>query len=261
MATAIIGGLLQQGFAATEIEVVEVSAEQRGRLATAHKVSVVADIGQVTQAPHTIVLSVKPQQMREVAAAVAPQLRDQLLITIAAGIRTQDLSRWCGGYDRIVRAMPNTPALLRAGVTGLFASPRISADDRQMAERLLHAVGKVLWFDREDALDAVTAVSGSGPAYVFFFIEALQQAGVQVGLSESESRELALETFLGAAKLAVGSSDDVATLRQRVTSKGGTTERGLATLEEAQVRAAIVEAVRAAADRSRQLGLEFGKSG
>jgi pyrroline-5-carboxylate reductase len=175
-------------------------------------------------------------------------------------VRSGDLARWLGGHGRIVRAMPNTPALLRAGITGLYAAAKATEADRKTAQRVLGAVGSVIWLDREEHMDGVTAVSGSGPAYVFYFIEALQQAAVELGLSEEQARSLAVETFAGAAKLAAGSSESPAELRARVTSKAGTTERALQVMESCDLKARVVDAVRAAARRSTEMGDEFGKN-
>lgn len=258
MASALIGGLLQQGFRGPDIRVAEISAEARARLQKEFGVDAVDAIdGAINE--EVVVLAVKPQQMREVAGTLKGHLRGQLVVSIAAGIRTGDLARWLG-HGRIVRAMPNTPALLRAGISGLFAAPGATASDVEAAQRILQAVGAVVTLDREDQLDGVTAVSGSGPAYVFYFIEALQQAAAELGFTPEQARRLALETFSGAAKLAAASSDPVETLRARVTSKAGTTEAALKSMEGAEVKRRVVEAIHAAARRSRELGDEFGKN-
>jgi pyrroline-5-carboxylate reductase len=257
MAAALIGGMLQQGFRAADLRVVEISADARARLQKDLGVSTLAAVdGGIEE--EVVVLAVKPQQMHDVAAGLKAHLRGQLVVSIAAGIRTGDLARWLG-HGRIVRAMPNTPALLRAGISGLFAAPAASSDDVQAAQRILQAVGTVLRLDREDQLDGVTAVSGSGPAYVFYFIEALQQAAGELGFTPEQARQLALETFGGATKLATTSPDPVETLRARVTSKAGTTEAALKSMEAAGVRQRVVDAVHAAARRSRELGDELGK--
>jgi len=206
-----------------------------------------------------LVLAVKPQQMRAAASAAAPHLGDALVVSIAAGIRLADLARWMGGRKRLVRAMPNTPALVHAGITGLHAGADVGPDDRQAAEDLLAAVGATLWFEREGDLDAVTAVSGSGPAYVFYAIEALERAARELGLAEGAARSLALWTFVGATKLAIERGEEPAKLRAQVTSKGGTTERALEVLEAAGVADRFVEAVKAACERSRELGEALGK--
>lgn len=260
MAGALIGGLIGNGQPAAALTAVEVDAAQRERLGRAHGIEVVASVDDVVDRAETIVLAVKPQQMREVAAALAPRLREQLVLSIAAGIRTEDLSRWLGGYRKIVRVMPNTPALVRCGVSGLFAASEVSEAERSRAEAVLRAVGETLWVAREELIDAVTAVSGSGPAYVFYFIEALRQGALELGFDRAQAQQLALGTFAGAIRLAQAGSEDVATLRSRVTSKGGTTEKALATLEDERVAAAIVKAVHAAMRRADELGQELGKA-
>lgn len=258
MGAAIIGGLIASGAQPTEIEVVEISAEARAQLAARFGVVTHTDISQA-RLHGLIVLAVKPQTLPAVAAALAPHLDGQLVVSIAAGVRVADLARWLGGHDRIVRAMPNTPALVQAGIAGLFAPPAVSQEARSQAEAVLRAVGGVVWVDDETQLDAVTAVSGSGPAYVFYFIESLEAAAVAQGLAPATARQLALQTFFGAAKLALESSEEPAVLRQRVTSKGGTTERGIAALEAAAVKPAIGQAVEAASRRSAELGDELGR--
>jgi pyrroline-5-carboxylate reductase len=259
MASALIGGLLAKGYAAADLRVVELLAEARERLALAYAVEAVADMRAGVAGAECLVLAVKPQQLHEVAGALAPLLGQQLVISIAAGIRTDDLSRWLGGYSNIVRVMPNTPALVRSGISGLFAMSAVSAGGRTGAAEILSAVGAIVWLAEEQLIDAITGVSGSGPAYVFYFIEALQQAACELGFSEHDARTLALGTFSGAVKLAEHDTADVATLRARVTSKNGTTERALGVLDSAQVKSTIVAAVHAAALRSKELGEEFGK--
>lgn len=259
MAGAIIGGLIKQGWTPASIIVIEIAAAARTQLESRLKVKTAQAVDAAAAQADCIVLAVKPQQMREVAQALAPLLRAQLLITIAAGIRLADLSRWLGGYSRIVRVMPNTPALALAGVSGLYAPPAASAADRAAAEQILGAVGATVWLEREQDLDAVTAVSGSGPAYVFYFLEALERAASELGLRQDTARKLALETFAGAIKLACAAGEPPATLRARVTSKGGTTERAILALETDGVKDAIARAVRAAAERSRELGDELGQ--
>ena len=259
MASALIGGLTGQGYNAGNIRVVDVSRETREALQARYQVKIFADMAAEAVASDVIVLAVKPQQLREVAAALAPLLQQQLVISIAAGVRAGDLSRWLGGYRQLVRTMPNTPAMVSAGMTGLYALPEVAAAQRQQAETILQAVGATLWLESETGIDAITAISGSGPAYVFYFMEAMQAAATELGFSPQQARTLTLETFAGAAKLAAQSPEDAATLRARVTSKGGTTERALGVLEEAGVKASIVQAIQAAAGRSRELGDALGK--
>ena len=258
MASALIGGLTGQGYKAGNIRVVEVSRETREALQGRYQVSTFAEMEAGAVAGDVIVLAVKPQQLREVAGRLAPLLQQQLVISIAAGVRAGDLSRWLGGYRQLVRTMPNTPAMVSAGMTGLYALPEVATAQRQQAETILQAVGATLWLEDETGMDAITAISGSGPAYVFYFMEAMQAAATELGFSPQQARTLTLETFSGAAKLAAQSPEDAATLRARVTSKGGTTERALGTLEEAGVKASIVRAIQAAAERSRELGDALG---
>lgn len=259
MASALIAGLLQKNWPASEIRVVEIDRGARERIERELRVAAHADLEAGVTGAQCVVLAVKPQHMQEVARALAPALGDALVVSIAAGIRHADLARWLGGHPRLVRAMPNTPALMQAGMSGLYAPATVGAADRRQAEQILRAAGVTLWVDREEEMDAVTAVSGSGPAYVFYFIEALEQAAVELGFTSEAARTLTLETFVGAAKLSSQSPDSAATLRKRVTSKGGTTERALAELERSGVREAIVRAVHAAAERSRELGETLGQ--
>jgi pyrroline-5-carboxylate reductase len=259
MGAAIVGGLVARGFPAADITVVEPGAASREALAARFGVAVRDSAGAGMPRADALVLAVKPQQMREAVRPLVPLDGATLVVTIAAGIRIADLSRWLGGHGAIVRAMPNTPALVHAGVTGLHAAPPVGAEGRARAEALLGAVGETVWLPREDDLDAVTAVSGSGPAYVFYFIEALEQAGRELGIAPAAARALAVGTFAGAAKLARERGEDPAVLRAQVTSKGGTTERALAEMEGAALKARFVEAVKAACARSRELGEQFGK--
>ncbi len=259
MASALIGGLLQKGYAAQDVSVVEIDAEARERVMVRFGVSCHAVPAAETASSDVVLMAVKPQQLRAVAEALRPLLRSQLLVTIAAGIRSADLSRWLGGYPRIVRAMPNTPALVLAGASALYAMPSVTPEERRTAEGILGAVGSTLWLEREELMDAVTAVSGSGPAYVFYFMEALEQAGLELGLIPADARRLSLDTFFGAVRLARDSGEEPAELRTRVTSKGGTTERALRSMEARSVKALIVAAVRQAAERSRELGDELGR--
>jgi len=256
MATALIGGLLGKGFAAHKIDVVEISADGRARLEGDFSVRTHEAVEHGIRDSQIIVLAVKPQQMREVAQQFASLLNGHLLISIAAGIRAADLARWSGSRA-VVRAMPNTPALIQSGITGLFALPEVSAAQRDQAQHILAAVGETLWLRDETMLDAVTAISGSGPAYVFYFIEALQQAARELGFDEEDARRLGLATFLGASKLASSSEEDVSVLRARVTSKNGTTERALLSMDANQVATHIAQAAYAAAARARELGDEL----
>jgi len=258
MASALIGGMLQRGFHAGDLRAVDVMQSAREQLAQRFGVRANAELTNEI-AEEVVLLAVKPQHMHEMALALRSYLRGQLVISIAAGIRTHDLARWLGGHDRIVRAMPNTPALIGSGVSGLFASAAIDQQDRDCAQKILGAVGGVVWVANEPDIDAVTAVSGSGPAYVFYFIEALEQAALELGLDDRQARELAVQTFVGAGALVAGSDDPAAVLRAPVTSKAGTTEAALLSMEAHQIKSRIVEAVHAAARRASELGDQFGK--
>jgi pyrroline-5-carboxylate reductase len=257
MAAALIGGLLGRGFSAQQISVVEINADNRTKLQREFSVRTFDNMGEGVAGSQVIVFAVKPQQMQKVAQQLAPLLREQLLISIAAGIRAEDLARWCNS-QKIVRAMPNTPALILSGMTGLFALPEVSVVQREQSQGILAAVGETLWLKDESMMDAVTAISGSGPAYVYYFIEALQQAAREMGFNAEDARRLSQVTFLGASKLAASSNEDVSVLRARVTSKNGTTERALLSLAANQVAEHIVQAARAAQARSHEMGVELG---
>lgn len=254
MAGAIFGGLLAGGWPATAILVVEPAAEQRQRLAAAHPgLRVVAAAEPSLREAQLVVWAVKPQTFAEAAAPCAPWVGGALQLSVMAGIRS-DAITGATGSERVVRAMPNTPALIGRGIAGLVARPAISAADRLAVERVLAPTGSLLWFDAEADLDAVTALSGSGPAYVFYLIEAMVEAGAGMGLSGDAARRLAQETVAGAAALAMRSGDPLATLRERVTSKGGTTHAAISSLERDGVKASIVRALHAARARAEELG-------
>lgn len=265
MASALIGGLLAKGFPATDVAVLEPGEEARQRLTATHRVSAVDIVPENLPGAldcDVVVLSVKPQQMQAAVAPLAPYLGRQLVISIAAGLPLAVISGWLGGYRKMVRAMPNTPAMIGAGITGLFAYPEVDATGRSQAQEVVEAVGSALWIDDEAQMDGVTALSGSGPAYVFLFIEALQEAGLKLGFNAEQVRAMAVETVLGAARLAALSPEPVSVLRERVTSKGGTTEAALKTMAEAQVKAGIMAGVAAAEARGRELGAQLaGTSG
>lgn len=258
MASALIGGLIKRGYAPSKIRVVELDAERCTRLHQEFAVRASTDMSDVIPFSEIILIAVKPQQMQRTCRNLAHLLTGQMIISIAAGIRAHDIARWLG-TGNIVRAMPNTPALIRHGVTGLYALEAVSSGNRESAEAIIDAVGSTLWVEEESLLDSVTAISGSGPAYVFYFIEAMQQAAQELGLNALQSRQLVLDTFIGAATLADGSQQDVATLRANVTSKNGTTERALEALDANRVGQHIVAAAKAAAARAKELGDELGK--
>ena len=259
MASAIISGLLKQGHSDISLRVVEPGEAQRVKLRQ--------DFGIVAQASgdasladaELVIWAVKPQSFAEAAAACAAHFRGALHLSVMAGIRIDAIAR-ATGTPRIVRAMPNTPALIGQGIAGLYAREQVTASERECVGRVLAATGATIWVDRESDLDAVTALSGSGPAYVFYFIEAMMQGAVQMGLSIEQGRALALATFAGATALAQASDEPPSTLRERVTSKGGTTYQALQSLEADGVKAAFIAALKAAQQRARELGDEFDDS-
>ena len=260
MAQALIGGLAGRLTAATNIHIVDVMPTTLTLLSERFGVTTAQAPTDVLAACDVIVLAVKPQQLREVVATIKPFLTSQLVLSIAAGIRAADISRWLGGHQAIVRTMPNTPALIGKGITGAYAMSGVTELQKESADALLRSVGETVWVTDEAQIDSVTAISGSGPAYVFYFIEAMQQAATELGLSAEQGRQLAQATFAGAAALASQSDEPVSLLRERVTSKGGTTYAALTSMEASGVKAALVKALHAAADRGRELGEEFGKS-
>lgn len=260
MASALIGGLAGRLVGADRMHVVDPSADALRKLEQQFGVGTAPQIDSGLAACEVIVLAVKPQQMKTVAEQLRPHLGAQLLLSIAAGIRAADLSRWLGGHRAIVRSMPNTPALIGQGITGMVAMSGVSDVQRAAADAVMRAVGATVWLDDESLIDAVTAVSGSGPAYVFYFLEAMQQAALELGLTPEQGTALAIATFGGAAQLAAQSSEPLSVLRERVTSKGGTTYAALASMDAAGVKGAIVTAIKAAAARSRELGEEFGRA-
>ena len=260
MAQAILGGLIAQKFPCANLCVVEPVAETRAVIA-ALGVSALASITSDSIDCDAIVLAVKPQMMNEAISPLTGKLGSQVIISIAAGVSTPSLALWLGAsgapYNNIVRTMPNTPALIRAGISGLYAAHGVGAGGRKIAESLLGAVGKTVWFNEEAMLDAVTAVSGSGPAYVFYFIEALEQAALELGFDHESARLFASQTFLGGAQLAASTRDSPGALRARVTSKHGTTERAIEIFEAHALKQGFIDGVKAASARSRELGQEL----
>ncbi len=262
MAVALIGGLVKRGLSPTHILVSDPSEEQRERLRREHGVGTTDANGEAARGADVIVLAVKPQQMR--AAVLALELATTaldatpLFISVAAGIPHAALARWLPADAPIVRAMPNRPALYGHGATGLFAPGSVTHAERSLAESILAAVGTVVWVEQETQMDTVTALSGSGPAYFFAFMEALQAAAQARGLPEEIARRLTLSTALGAARMALDSPESLATLREQVTSKGGTTAAALTVLDAANLRGIVAQAVAAADSRSAELAAEYG---
>lgn len=260
MAAALASGLAGRIVPADQLHVLEINdsahADWRAR-----GVSVSAQADERLAACDVWIYAVKPQVMRDVVAQTRPWLRDTLVISVAAGIRGDTLAGWLGGegepWSRVIRCMPNTPALIGAGASGLAALPGVGEPDRALAETLLRAVGEVTWVADDAALDAVTALSGSGPAYVFLFLQAMIDAGQQLGLSAAQSRALALSTFAGATRLAAESSESPDQLRERVTSKGGTTAAAIHVMQSRELAGIVAEAMQAAAARAQAMGQEF----
>lgn len=257
MASAIIGGLVRRGMPPGDIEVVEPFPEARQRLQTQFGVQARAAATDALGRAALVVWAVKPQTFRDAAQATAPHVNAALHLSVAAGIRSDSIAGWLG-TGRIVRSMPNTPALVGKGMTALFARDGVSAADQRWVEEVIVTTGEFLWVAAESDLDAVTALSGSGPAYVFFFLEAMTQAGVEMGLPREQAYQLAVATFAGSAELARNSSEPPEVLRQRVTSKGGTTYAAITSMEHDQVQALFIKALHAARTRAKELGDEFG---
>lgn len=255
MARSLIGGLLADGVDPQRVWVAEPDGEHRAALAAQFGVHISAGNEPVAEAVEALVLAVKPQQMKDVCREIgaAVQRRKPLLISIAAGIRLEALQRWLGDTPALVRTMPNTPALVQSGATALYASPQVTHVQRELAEGIMRAVGLTLWLDEEAQMDAVTALSGSGPAYFFLVMEAMQQAGIQLGLSPDSARLLTRQTAFGAAKMALESREEAAVLRRQVTSPGGTTERAVGILQQGELEALFTRALTGARDRSREL--------
>ncbi len=260
MARSLIGGLIGNGFSPNRIWVADPDEEKRARLAAEFGIHTREDNPQLAGEVEVLVLAVKPQTMKPVAEdlAAAVQQDRPLVISVAAGIRVTDLERWLGGDCAIVRAMPNTPALVASSATALYANRHVDELQRERAESILRAVGLALWLDDEALMDTVTALSGSGPAYFLLIMEIMQETGVSLGLDPKTARLLTLQTAFGTAKMALESSEDVATLRRRVTSPGGTTEQAIRVLEEGALRELFHRALNAARERSQELANRLG---
>jgi pyrroline-5-carboxylate reductase len=257
MASAILGGLIAAGQPRERVVVVEPHVPQAEAVREKFGVRVEAAGGQALAGADIVVWAVKPQVFAEAAAPCAPFVGGALQLSVMAGIRSDAIAR-AAGAERVVRAMPNTPALIGEGIAGLYARPAVTPADRAAVEAVLAPTGESLWVAHESDLDAVTALSGSGPAYVFFFLEAMMRAAADMGLPPEQGRRLAQATFKGATALARASDEPPETLRARVTSKGGTTHAAITAMESAGVKEAIVQALRAAQARAKELGDEFG---
>ena len=262
MAASLIGGLIADGWDPARIRVADNSHKRLQQLSQQFPISTGTDNCDAADQTDIIVLAVKPQVMKSVALELASLVARQqpLVISIAAGIPAGALGNWLGKSTAIVRTMPNTPAMVQSGATALYANEHVSEEQRSIAESILRAVGVAIWVEDEAQMDAVTALSGSGPAYFFLFMEALQAAGVELGLPQETARLLALQTAFGAAKMALESNEDAATLRHQVTSPGGTTEHAIRTFQEGALETLVSKALLAAAKRSRELAAEFGSN-
>ena len=257
MASAIIGGLIKRGLAASQIQVVEPFDEQRARLKQQYGLQAQAAPGAALASATIVVWAVKPQTFKDAALDTRFHTKKALHLSVAAGIRSDSIAHWLG-CERIVRSMPNTPALIGRGMTALYARAAVTRFDKLAVESVIKTTGEFVWLDDEAQLDAVTALSGSGPAYVFYFIEAMIEAGVAMGLSREQARKLAVGTFVGSAALAKASDEPPEILRARVTSKGGTTYAALTSMEQDNVKTLFMRAMHAARQRARELGDEFG---
>lgn len=260
MARSLIGGLINSGVSASSLYVSDVNADSLASLNNDFGINTCESNQQLVDNCEIIVLAVKPQVMKEVVSPLSISTESHpLLITIAAGIRVESIHGWVGNKVAIVRAMPNTPALVQTGATGLYANKHTSEEQKQAAESILRAVGLAIWVDEESQMDVVTALSGSGPAYLFLVMEAMEQAGIELGLSNENARLLAIQTAFGAAKLALEIEESPATLREKVTSPGGTTEQALRVFNESQLKDIFNKAMSAARDRAIELADELGK--
>ena len=259
MASAIIGGLLKRGAPASSIQVVEPFAEQRARLSEKFGVVVREGPSQHLTSAALVVWAVKPQTFKEAALQTRFHTKAALHLSVAAGIRSDSIAHWLG-TEHVIRAMPNTPALVGKGMTALFARPAVSIAGRDMVDRVIKTTGERVWLDDESQLDAVTALSGSGPAYVYYFIEAMIETGVAMGLTREQSHKLAVGTFVGASALAKASDEPIEILRSRVTSKGGTTHAAITSMEQDNVKILFMRAMMAAKHRAKEMGDEFGSA-
>jgi pyrroline-5-carboxylate reductase len=257
MASAIIGGLISQGIAASRIDVVEPFEDARGKLQSQFGITAQPEAGAFLSRADLVVWAVKPQTFKDAAAQTKAHTPNALHLSVAAGIRSDTIAAWLGS-ERVVRAMPNTPALIGQGITALFARAAVSEEDKHWVTQVLSSTGEVLWVHAEAHIDAVTALSGSGPAYVFYFLEAMREAGVSMGLDAGQAYQLAVATFIGAGGLAKASPETPEVLRQRVTSKGGTTYAALTAMEASGIKPAFIAAMHAARDRAQAMGEEFG---
>ena len=259
MASAIIGGLLKRGAPAASIQVVEPLDEQRQKLKEQFGVQLHAAPGAQLASAALVVWAIKPQIFKDAALQTRFHTKTALHLSVAAGITSSSIAHWLN-TDHVVRAMPNTPAIIGKGMTALYGRPAVSDAGRTLVDRVIKTTGQRLWLDDEDQLDVVTALSGSGPAYVFYFIEAMIEAGVSMGLKREQAHQLAVGTFVGSAALAKASTEPIEILRSRVTSKGGTTYAAITSMEQSEVKTLFMRAMQAARQRAKEMGDEFGKA-
>ena len=259
MASAIIGGLLKQGMTPGQILVVEPFDEARTKLQEQFGIAALSAPDATLAHAGLVVWAVKPQTFKDAAQQTKAFTANALHLSVAAGIRSDSIAAWLG-TERIIRCMPNTPALIGKGMTALFPRDGVSDADRQWAGEVIATTGQFLWLEREEQLDAVTALSGSGPAYMFYFMEAMTAAGAEMGLPAAQAHQLAVATFIGAGELAQASTETPEVLRQRVTSKGGTTYAAITSMDDSGIKASFVKALHAARDRAQEMGDEFGKA-
>lgn len=257
MASAIVGGLIRQGCLPSLIDVIEPSDQARDKLGSSYGLQARAQAGAFLTQADMVIWAVKPQVFKDAALVVQPYTPLALHLSVAAGIRSNSIARWLGS-ERVVRAMPNTPALIGKGISALFARSAVTSEDRSWVNAVMATTGEFLWLDREEQLDAVTALSGSGPAYLFYFMEAMVTAGTEMGLNPEHAHKLAVATCIGAGELAQRSGEPLRTLRQRVTSKGGTTDAALRSMQDDELQAILINAIYAARRRAQELGDEFG---
>ena len=262
MASALIGGLISSDdISPQDIIVTDINDSQLNEMEAKFGIRSCGDNNQCAAEVDVVVICVKPQMMAEICKSISDVVTEHkpMIISVAAGITTQNLNGWLGEKTAVVRAMPNTPALIQTGAAGLFANEQVSDDQKDVAEKILRAVGVVLWVDKEKEMDYVTALSGSGPAYFFRMMEAMENAGIELGLEKETAHILTLQTALGAAKLAMESNDSLSDLRKKVTSPGGTTEKGVAAMQEACIDDMLKSTLQAASDRAEELSMEFGE--
>ncbi len=257
MAGAIIGGLIKQGFSPSQLDVVDPSAEAREALHSRFDLQSHAEAGDFLRSSDLVIWAVKPQIFKQVALTVAPYTAQALHLSVAAGIPSDSIAQWVGS-ERIVRAMPNTPALIGKGISGLFARAAVTSADKDWVGQVMATTGEFLWLDQEELLNAVIAVSGSGPAYMFYLMEAMMTGGTEMGLSREQAHQLTVATFIGAGELAKATSEPPKVLRQQVTSKGGTTFAAIASMEDDDMQALLINAMYAARQRAAELTAEFG---